>query len=109
MVLLLSDRYEVSSACDGEEGLALVKELRPDVLVLDLLMPRMHGFEVCQRLRADPALKSLKILIASSKSYQNDMRSTVEETGADGYLVKPFEIGEFNRSVDKLLEAAPPA
>ena len=109
MVELLRDRYQVSSASDGETGLAMVKAQRPDVLVLDLLMPRMHGFEVCQRLRADPALKDLKILIASSKSYQTDMRSTCEETGADAYLVKPFDIQAFNKAVDSLFASVPPA
>ena len=73
-----------------------------DLLVLDLLMPRMHGFEVCQRLRADPELKGTKILISSSKSYQHDVRTAVEETGADGYIVKPFDVNEFNRRVDEM-------
>lgn len=103
MAMLLRGRYEVSTACDGAEGLETVRKVRPDLLVLDLLMPRMHGFEVCQRLRADPELKSTKVLISSSKSYQHDVRTAVEETGADGYIVKPFEVAEFNRRVDEMI------
>ena len=103
MAMLLRGRYEVSTACDGAEGLETVRKVRPDLLVLDLLMPRMHGFEVCQRLRADPELKSTKVLISSSKSYQHDVRTAVEETGADGYIVKPFEVAEFNRRVDEMV------
>jgi DNA-binding response OmpR family regulator len=103
MRMLLKDRYEVSTAVDGAEGLELVRSVRPDLLVLDLLMPRMHGFEVCQRLRADPELKSVKILISSSKSYRHDVRTAVEETGADDYIVKPFELDEFNRRVDAMV------
>jgi CheY-like chemotaxis protein len=102
MCMLLRDRYDVSSANNGAKGLEVVRSLRPDLLVLDLLMPVMHGFEVCQRLRADPELKETKILISSSKSYQHDVRTAVEETGADGYIVKPFEVGEFNRRVDEM-------
>ena len=103
---LLSDRYDVSCASDGAAGLALIRERRPELVVLDLLMPRMHGFEVCQRVRADPALKDVKVLISSSKSYNHDMRTAVEETGADGYIVKPFKVDEFNRRVDEILAPA---
>lgn len=101
--MLLRDRYEVSMAGDGDEGLEVVRAVRPDLLVLDLLMPRMHGFEVCQRLRADPELKGTKVLISSSKSYMHDVRTALEETGADGYMVKPFDVTEFNRRVDMMI------
>src|SRR5438105_15506247 len=84
IVLLLSESYEVSSARDGAEGLALARSLRPDLVVLDLLMPKMHGFEVCLGIRADAGLKETKVLISSSKSYYYDVRTAVEETGADG-------------------------
>ena len=103
MVTLLSDIYTVSSAHDGVEGLELARSLRPDLVVLDLLMPRMHGFEVCQRIRADAGLKATKVLISSSKSYQHDVNTAVEETGADGYIVKPFQIDEFKRRVAAML------
>ena len=106
MALLLGGRYEVSTAQNGALGLDLVREVRPDLLVLDLLMPVMHGFEVCQRLRADPELKHTKILISSSKSYKHDVRTAVEETGADNYIVKPFKVAEFNRIVDEMAGGA---
>ena len=106
MCMLLRDRYEVSDANDGDKGLEVVRKVRPDVIVLDLLMPVMHGFEVCQRLRADPELKDIKILISSSKSYAHDVRTAVEETGADGYIVKPFEVSDFNRRVDEMAGGA---
>lgn len=106
MCMLLRGRYEVTSAVDGAKGLEVIRAVRPDLLVLDLLMPVMHGFEVCQRLRADPELKTIKILISSSKSYQHDVRTAVEETGADGYIVKPFDVTEFNRRVDELAGAS---
>jgi DNA-binding response OmpR family regulator len=104
MVTILSQKYDVSSAADGQEGLELVRSLRPDLVVLDLLMPRMHGFEVCQRIREDAELKNTKILISSSKSYPNDVKTAVEETGADGYIVKPFPIADFRARVAALLQ-----
>lgn len=102
----LGGRYEVSSAHDGARGLEVVRAVRPDLLVLDLLMPVMHGFEVCRRLRADPEIKSVKILIITSKSYQNDVRTVIEEAGADGCLLKPFKLAEFNRRVDEMAGGA---
>ena len=106
MVMLLRGSYDVASARDGLEGLELARSLHPDLVVLDLLMPRMHGFEVCQNIRADAGLKSMKILISSSKSYQHDVRTAVDETGADSYIVKPFAIDEFTSRVAALLGEA---
>ena len=103
MTMLLSGSFEVSSAADGAAGLELAKRLRPDLVVLDLLMPKMHGFEVCRRIREDADLKATKVLISSSKSYQNDVRNAVDETGADDYIVKPFEVDEFKKRVGALL------
>ncbi len=103
MVTLLGTAYEVTSAADGVEGLTAAKEQKPDLVVLDLLMPRMHGFEVCMSIRADATLKGTKILISSSKSYVHDVRTAVEETGADAYIVKPFQITEFLEQVAALL------
>ena len=107
MIAVLSPDYEVSSARDGMEGLELARRLRPDLVVLDLLMPRMHGFEVCQRIRGDADLRAAKVLISSSKSYPLDVNTAVEETGADGYIVKPFAIDEFKARVAALLKEVP--
>ena len=103
---ILSDSYSVESAPNGREGLELIRKSPPDLVVLDLLMPQMHGFEVCQKLRADEATKGVKILISSSKSYGHDVRTAVEETGADAYIVKPFDVADFKRRVAKLLGEA---
>jgi len=107
MVMLLSSTYDVAVARDGAEGLEMARRLLPDLVVLDLLMPRMHGFEVCHHIRADAALKAVKVLISSSKSYQHDMKTAVDETGADAYIVKPFDITDFKVRVAALLGEAP--
>lgn len=103
MVLLLSGAYDVAAARDGEEGLAMARSLRPDLIVLDLLMPRMHGFEVIRRLREDGELRNVKVLISSSKSYSHDVNTAVAETGADDYIVKPFALDEFQLRVANML------
>jgi DNA-binding response OmpR family regulator len=106
IVLLLRGRYDVASAQDGAAGLELVKSVRPDLVVLDLLMPGLHGFEVCRRIRDDQSLKGTKVLITSSKSYPSDQRTALEEAGADSYLVKPFEIDALQQRVKQLLGEA---
>ena len=100
---VLRERFEVEVAEDGEAGLALIRREKPDLVVLDLLMPRMHGFEVCRRVRSDSQLKHTKVLISSSKSYTHDVKTAVEEAGADGYLIKPFRVADLQKRVAELL------
>lgn len=93
--------YEVFSARDGESGLQLVKEKRPDLVILDLMMPRMHGFTVCQAVRSDPSLRHIAILVTSAKSYPVDV-ARARELGADYYLMKPYDIQELLLTVKTL-------
>ena len=102
MAGLLRREYEVHAAADGAEGLELIRRVVPDLVVLDLHMPRMHGFELCQRLRADERLKGIKVLISSSKSYANDIKTALA-AGADLFIIKPFEVAAFLNSVNQLL------
>ena len=88
--LILQDDYEVHIARDGEEGLEKAKLLQPDLLVLDVMMPKLDGFEVCKRIRADEGLKATKIVMVTSKNRDLDEFKGME-TGADDYLMKPFE------------------
>lgn len=107
IVVLLGQKYDVSFAVNGAQGLEMARALKPDLLVLDLLMPRMHGFEVCQHIRADESLKNTKILISSSKSYHHDIQTAIKETGADGYIIKPFNIADFLNSIAGILGEKP--
>jgi phosphoribosyl 1,2-cyclic phosphodiesterase/DNA-binding NarL/FixJ family response regulator len=83
--------FEVFAAPDGEEGLRLVREKRPDAVVLDLMMPKMHGFAVCQAIRNDPELKDLFIVVGSAKAYAADIKK-VKTLGANIYLQKPYDL-----------------
>lgn len=75
----------------------------PDCVLIDLMMPEMDGFELCRQLREHPDLKTLKIIIVSSKSFEFD-RNRAFELGADGYIVKPFEPDEFLSRVERIVE-----
>lgn len=98
----LGDRYQVHTAYDGLKGLRQARELKPDLLILDLMMPDMHGFEVCQTLRADEGLNAMKIMISSGKSYAVD-RKAAQTIGADHYLVKPYTAEELLKAVQGLI------
>ncbi len=98
----LKKDYEVFTAQDGEEALVLCRRLRPDLLISDLLMPKIHGFSLVQELRSDKSLAGLKIIVTTAKVYPADQKAA-RELGADVYLTKPFDIEELVRHVQELL------
>lgn len=83
--------YEVRSADTGEKGMDLVEEMNPDLLILDLMLPGMNGYQVCSRVRASDRVTP--ILILSARSQENDIIRGLE-AGADDYVTKPFSVGE---------------
>jgi two-component system phosphate regulon response regulator PhoB len=88
-VVFERDGFEVSIAHDGSEGVrqALIKP--PDVIILDLMMEGLHGFEVCKMLRANSNLRRTAIIVTSGKSYKADIDKAMQ-LGADSYIIKPF-------------------
>ena len=81
--------YEVKTACDGEAGLELIRAERPDLILLDLMMPKMDGFEVLQALRIDMMTKNIPVIILTAKSSDRDIDRCLE-LGVRDYIVKPF-------------------
>jgi DNA-binding response OmpR family regulator len=96
--VLRKENYVVFEARNGEEALALIRKERPDLVFLDVMMPRMNGFEVTKQVKEDPDLSGIKIILLTAKGQDSD-RATGEEAGADDYMTKPF-------SPTKLLERA---
>ena len=96
------------TAENGVEGLRMVKAHRPDVVVLDLMMPKMHGYTLIQEIRNDPSLGHVRILVTSSKTYSTDIERT-RRLGADRYLSKPYDLQKFWDIIAELLgETRPP-
>jgi len=87
---LASEGYEVVSAADGEEGLFAARQLTPDLILLDLMMPRLGGIEVCKRLRADPEFPFTPIIMVTAMADLKDVIAGLE-AGADEYLTKPVD------------------
>ena len=81
--------YEVITALDGEEALRKASETKPDLIVLDIMMPKMDGYETCKALKADEATKDIPVILLSAKGRNVDMQ-TGYDVGADEYITKPF-------------------
>ena len=94
--------YQVITASNGLEGLRKARE-RPDLVVLDIMLPGMDGFEICHRLRAEPETAQLPLLILSAKAQEAD-KTTGLKLGADDYLTKPASPSEIVRRVQALLD-----
>ncbi|MEO0080457.1 MAG: response regulator [candidate division WOR-3 bacterium] len=96
--------FRVVTAQDGEEVLTLFRENPPDLLLLDLKMPRLDGYQVCRRLKANPATCHVPIIIFSASSSRSEMLERLcLELGADDYLRKPFVSEELLAKVGRLL------
>ena len=100
--MLRFHKYETDTASDGFEAGAKVERLKPDLIILDLFMPGMDGFEVCRRLKEDPGSADLKILILTGYD-SNQNRERIMAQGADDYLVKPVDNNIFFRHIEDLL------
>jgi len=83
-------RYEVITANDGQEGFEKAKTEKPDLIILDLMLPRMHGYKVCGLLKKDTRYAKTPIILFTAKAQEEDVKLS-QEVGADAYLTKPFE------------------
>jgi phosphate regulon transcriptional regulator PhoB len=104
---LEKEGYQVASVSDGLQGLAQVRKSPPDLLILDLMLPRLHGLDICREIRRDPALNRLPLLMLTAKGEESD-RVVGLELGADDYVTKPFSPRELVARVKALLRRVEP-
>lgn len=103
--LLKREGYEVVVAHDGIEALERIRANRPDLAILDVMMPNRNGFEVCQDLRQDPEFKTLRIMMLTAKGRDTEVSKGLA-LGADVYMTKPFATRDLIANVKALLERA---
>jgi len=94
--------FETAVAHDGDETMRMVREFRPDVLLLDIMMPKLSGFEVCKRLKADTATRNLPVPMITALDQPSDIDRAVE-AGTDDFLTKPINQTELIRRVRALI------
>lgn len=103
--LMKREGYAVHLARDGDEALDLIRRERPRLVLLDVMMPKKTGFEVCQALRQDDALKDTLVLMLTAKGRETDIVKGLA-LGANAYMTKPFSTRELVQKVRELLDAA---
>ncbi|MDJ1181566.1 response regulator transcription factor [Roseofilum casamattae] len=100
--LLKESGLAVITASDGVEAIENIQDRRPDLVVLDIVMPRMNGYEVCRRIKADPKTQNVPVVMCSSKGEEFDRYWGMKQ-GADAYIAKPFQPTELVGTVKQLL------
>jgi twitching motility two-component system response regulator PilH len=85
----LSPEFDLVTATDGEEALKKAQTEKPDLVILDVIMPKLNGFKVCRHIKKSEKLKNIKIILLTSKNQESD-KFWGEKQGADAYMVKPF-------------------
>ncbi len=100
--LMKREGYEVSIANDGEEAVTRIRAEQPDLVLLDVMMPKKSGFEVCQEVKSDPALGAVRILMLTAKGRDTEVAKGLA-MGADAYMTKPFSTKELVEKVRSML------
>jgi len=105
--LILGRRgFEVRGATGGVEGLKMIRQEKPDLVLLDLMMPDMDGWEVYQQMKADSAIKDIPVIVVTAKAQSIDKVLGLHIAKVDDYIAKPFSPQELLNSVEKVLQKA---
>ena len=95
--------YEVTTVSNGEEAVQAAAQIRPDLILMDVRMPRMDGYQACQHIKANPELQAIPVVFLSAKGQESEIQAGLE-AGASEYLLKPFAPDELTRRVRELLQ-----
>jgi len=106
MEIFLSRRgYDIFNVVDGSLVIDKVREIKPDLIILDIMLPKLNGFEVCGLLKSDPALMRIPVLILSALVQKTEIEMGIR-MGADQYMTKPFHNAELLANIEKLIAKA---
>jgi two-component system OmpR family response regulator len=100
--ILGREGYAVAAVTDGESALASLRRQPPDLVILDVMIPRLNGFEVLKTVKTDPALQGIPVMVLTAKGQVQDRR-LAEEIGSDGFMTKPFANREIVEQVRRLI------
>ena len=100
--VLTREGFEVASVLDGEAAVKALRNDPPDLMILDVMIPRLNGFEVLKVVKSDPSLKSIPVIVLTAKGQLQDRR-LAEEIGSDGFMTKPFSNRDIVEQVRRLI------
>lgn len=103
---LEANNYEVISATDGQEAMDIIAKTKPDLILLDIVMPKISGINVCQTLKKAPGTQEIPIIMLTAKDKQEEI-ALAQECGAQGYIIKPFEAHTLLYHIETLLKQKP--
>ena len=103
---LMAAGHDVLLALDGAEGLRMAREESPDLILLDLMLPKIDGYKVCRMLKFDDRYKHIPVVILSARTQEVD-KQMAHETGADLFITKPYNLGEILSTIQQLLSTSP--
>jgi len=104
-LILRHVELEFIGAMDGHQGLEAIRNSKPDLVLLDLMLPDIDGWEICSRMKADRELKDIPVVVVTAKMATDDRRLGLQVFGVDDYVTKPFVNKELERSVKQVLGA----
>jgi DNA-binding response OmpR family regulator len=102
-IRLEANGYEVIPASDGQQALDLARKEMPELIILDLTLPRVDGYKVCRLLKSDDRYKKIPILLFTARAQESD-KELGKEAGADGYIIKPFEPSSLLAKIKEFLK-----
>ena len=102
---LLSKKYVVIEAKEGEQAVSMAVSKKPDLILMDILMPKMDGYTACHRLKSNPATKAIPIVMLTGLGFELN-RELAKQMGVDGYLTKPFSAQQLLDIIGRLLPAS---
>jgi DNA-binding response OmpR family regulator len=104
--LMRREGYQLSRISNGADAMPTITRDHPDLVLLDVMLPEVSGYEICQSVRLDPALADVKILMMTARGNQMERRKGLA-LGADGFISKPFDVADLRAEVRRLLGNAP--
>ncbi len=100
--LLTREGYGHDRVANGGEALSRIRATRPDLVLLDIMLPEVSGYDICAGIRTDPGLRAVKVLLMTARGSAQERKRGME-LGADGFISKPFELGDLRAEVRRLL------
>jgi DNA-binding response OmpR family regulator len=101
--LMRREGYQLTRVASGADAIPAIARDRPDLVLLDVMLPEVSGYEICQSVRLDPELKDVKILMMTARGNQMERRKGLA-LGADGFISKPFDVADLKAEVRRILE-----
>jgi len=100
----LGDKYIVLEAMDGKAAVDMARRYEPDIILMDIMMPKISGYAACSAIKTDPVTKGIPVVILTSLGAELD-KKLAKAMGADGYITKPFQLKDLENTIRKILES----